>query len=235
VAITGRGHVAWSFLDTKGMLRTLKLPAYYVPASGMRLLSTTSLLQHYPNEFLMGDQRGLRLSGTKPEPSPQTVSKPPMTRKRTSQWLTPSITTVPGIPVASSDLTAPPSAPTETLRTLLALRTAPRMVLLSHTASLLASVEAEMVESPTIMVIRVDTDLLGTVGALNSRVCKTAHAILTYGSAGSWDPTDFMVHQVRQYLNSNHVMTLPSHPTNRLFGRIWCIRRLLRASQPLQL
>jgi hypothetical protein len=64
VAVAGRGHVAWSFLDTKGMLRTLKLPAYYVPASGMRLLSTTSLLQHYPNEFLMGDQRGLRLSGT---------------------------------------------------------------------------------------------------------------------------------------------------------------------------
>jgi hypothetical protein len=46
VAIAGCGHVVWSFLDTMGMLQMLKLPAYYIPASGTRLLSTTSLLQH---------------------------------------------------------------------------------------------------------------------------------------------------------------------------------------------
>jgi hypothetical protein len=51
-------------------------------------------------------------------------------------------------------------------------------------ASLQASMEAETVESPTIVVIRVDTDLFGTAGARNSRVCKTARATLTYGSAG---------------------------------------------------
>jgi hypothetical protein len=49
-----------------------------------------------------------------------------------------------------------------------------------------------------------------------------------------WDPTDSMVHQVKQCPDSNHVMTLQTHHTNRLLGRIWRIRQLLQASQPLQ-
>jgi hypothetical protein len=169
-----------------------------------------------------------RLGPLKPEQSPQMASKPPMTHRRTFQWRTPSITKDPGVPVASSAPSPQTETPTETLRTPLD----PRMAL--RTAPLAPSVEAETVESPTLVVIRVDTDLLGTAGALNSRVCKTARATLNYGSAGLWDPTDSMVHQARQSPNSNLVMTLPSHPTNHLFGRIWCIRRLLRASQPLQ-
>jgi hypothetical protein len=64
VRIEGVGHVAWTFLDCRGMLRTLKLPAYYVPTAGIRLLSTSSLLQEYPNEFLHADKSGVRLSGT---------------------------------------------------------------------------------------------------------------------------------------------------------------------------
>ena len=43
--IQGMGHVMWAILDTHGMLRRLKLPAYYVPRSPVRLLSTTSFLQ----------------------------------------------------------------------------------------------------------------------------------------------------------------------------------------------
>jgi hypothetical protein len=64
VRIEGVGHVAWTFLDCRGMLRTLKLPTYYVPTAGIRLLSMSSLLQEYPNEFLHADRTGLRLSGT---------------------------------------------------------------------------------------------------------------------------------------------------------------------------
>jgi hypothetical protein len=70
----------------------------------MRLLSTTSLLQHYSNEFLLGDQHGLCFSGMfgalEDEPSPQTASKPPMTHRQTFRWHTPSITTAQGAPVA---------------------------------------------------------------------------------------------------------------------------------------
>jgi hypothetical protein len=94
---------------------------------------------------------------------------------------------------------------------------------------------SEEVELSTIVVIRVDTDQLGTAGALNSRMCKTACVILTSGSAGLWDPMDSRVHHTRPYWNSNCVMTLPSRPTNHLFRKIWHIRQLLHASQPPQL
>jgi hypothetical protein len=64
VRIEGVGDLAWTFLNCRGMLRMLKLPAYYVPTAGIRLLSTSSLLQEYPNEFLHADQTGVRLSCT---------------------------------------------------------------------------------------------------------------------------------------------------------------------------
>jgi hypothetical protein len=70
VTIEGIGHVAWSFLDVKGMLRTVKLPAYYVPTASVRLLSTSSLIQEYPGEFLHGYRRGLWLSGSFGPPAP---------------------------------------------------------------------------------------------------------------------------------------------------------------------
>jgi hypothetical protein len=65
LTIQGIGHVAWSFVDNSGMLRTLKVPAYHVPGATARLLSTNSLLQTYPGETIhqMGDR--LVLSGSK--------------------------------------------------------------------------------------------------------------------------------------------------------------------------
>ena len=45
LAVKGVGHVAWSFVDNTGMLRTLKIPALYVPEAKARLLST--LVAHY--------------------------------------------------------------------------------------------------------------------------------------------------------------------------------------------
>jgi hypothetical protein len=222
VAVAGRGHVAWSFLDTKGMLRTLKLPAYYVPASGMRLLSTTSLLQHYPNEFLMGDQRGLQLSGT--FGTPEAGTKPTNGVEATYDPQT-------NLPVAYTFDYDGSRRPSGLISSFNGSSSADRD---ASNASGASSGVSNGVPSPTIMVIRVDTDLLGIAGAPNSRVCRTARATLTYGSAGLWDPTDSMVHQALQSPNSNRVMTLLNRPTNRLFGKIWRIRRLLRASQPLQ-
>jgi hypothetical protein len=64
IRIEGISHVAWTFLDCQGMLRTLKLPAYYAPTAGIRLLSMSSLLQEYPNKFLHTDRTGVLLSGT---------------------------------------------------------------------------------------------------------------------------------------------------------------------------
>ena len=63
VNVKAKGHVAWSFIDATGMLRTLKLPALYVPDSKVRLLSTSSLLKTYPGESIKLGKDRLVLSG----------------------------------------------------------------------------------------------------------------------------------------------------------------------------
>jgi hypothetical protein len=42
--IEGEGKLHWSFHNATGNLRTLELPAYFVPKIKVRLLTTTSLL-----------------------------------------------------------------------------------------------------------------------------------------------------------------------------------------------
>jgi Zinc knuckle len=61
--ISGIGTVAWSFKDVNGNLRTLMLPAMFVPEVKQRLLSTTCLLQTYPGETLTILSASMRLSG----------------------------------------------------------------------------------------------------------------------------------------------------------------------------
>ncbi len=61
--INGSGHIAWSFVDNKGMLQTLKVPAYFVPAAAVCLLSTTSLLQELKSESIQQLPDCLCLSG----------------------------------------------------------------------------------------------------------------------------------------------------------------------------
>jgi hypothetical protein len=109
VRIEGVGHVAWTFLDCRGMLRMLKLPAYYAPMAGVRLFSTLSLLQEYPNEFLNADRSGVHLLADK---EPRTASKRPWTHRRTSRWPTPLIMMVPGVP---EPLETPQTARTEAM------------------------------------------------------------------------------------------------------------------------
>ena len=72
--IEGQGHVLWSFVDTTGILRSLKIPAYYVPQAKIRLLSTTSLLQTYAFETIHLDAHRLILSGNDEEPGEITNS-----------------------------------------------------------------------------------------------------------------------------------------------------------------
>jgi hypothetical protein len=61
--IQGKGHVLWTILDIRGQLRTLKIPAYYVPQSRVRLLSTAALLQTYSDKEIRVDVSKLTLSG----------------------------------------------------------------------------------------------------------------------------------------------------------------------------
>ena len=61
--IKGEGHVAYSFQDVNGMLRTIKVPALLVPKCQVRLLSTSSYLQTYHGETIQLDADRLRTSG----------------------------------------------------------------------------------------------------------------------------------------------------------------------------
>ena len=50
--IEGIGRVRWSVLDTEGKLRHLVLPAYYVPKTRQRLLSTSVFCKEYPKNSI---------------------------------------------------------------------------------------------------------------------------------------------------------------------------------------
>ena len=63
------GHVMWAVLDTNGQLRCLKLPAYYIPACKMRILSTTSYLETYNPEQICGDHTSLGFTGIPGNPT----------------------------------------------------------------------------------------------------------------------------------------------------------------------
>jgi hypothetical protein len=58
-----QGQVMWLIMDTTGMLRAIKVPAYHVPGCNTCLLSTSSLLQTYPAETISLKKGRLTLSG----------------------------------------------------------------------------------------------------------------------------------------------------------------------------
>jgi hypothetical protein len=55
------------------LFRTLHLPAYYVPSVSVRLLSTTSLLQTYPDESIKVLANRLILSGKTSDPTRNSI------------------------------------------------------------------------------------------------------------------------------------------------------------------
>ncbi|KAI2490896.1 hypothetical protein MHU86_23661 [Fragilaria crotonensis] len=61
--IKGQGEVTWAVHDQLGNLRLLKVPAFHVPNIKVRLLSTSSLLQTYPDETITIEPNRLTLSG----------------------------------------------------------------------------------------------------------------------------------------------------------------------------
>jgi hypothetical protein len=63
LSIQGQEYILWAVLDTSGQVKALKVPAYYMPQARVRLLSTTSLLQTYPDEKINMESHRLALSG----------------------------------------------------------------------------------------------------------------------------------------------------------------------------
>ena len=62
-SVVGQGEVLWSMHDSNGTLRHLKLPAYHIPQSKARLISTNALLRTYDGERITVDKRSMTLSG----------------------------------------------------------------------------------------------------------------------------------------------------------------------------
>ena len=62
--IEGQGHVMWAMQDTSGGIRMIQVPVYLVSRIKVRLLSTTSLLQAYPDETITIEAHQLTLSGS---------------------------------------------------------------------------------------------------------------------------------------------------------------------------
>ena len=61
--ITGVGTVGWTVMDVNGKPRTLKVEAYLVPKSPVRLMSTAQLLQTHTGETISLDDQSATLSG----------------------------------------------------------------------------------------------------------------------------------------------------------------------------
>ena len=61
--IKGEGTVQWSFTDVTGNLRHIRLPAYYIPQSPVRLMGTASMLKALPGESIQITERSATLSG----------------------------------------------------------------------------------------------------------------------------------------------------------------------------
>ena len=74
--VRGVGFVKWSVRDDQGNLRTLKVKAYYVPASKVRLLSTSTLLKTLPSEQITMQSDSITLSGCPGDPSSGSVTVP---------------------------------------------------------------------------------------------------------------------------------------------------------------
>jgi len=72
--IKGVGSVEWTVLANDGSHRTLRVPAYYVPESPVKLIGTASLLQQHKGETIQLTEQSATLSGIDGDPSRSAVT-----------------------------------------------------------------------------------------------------------------------------------------------------------------
>ena len=68
IKVHGQGTVLWSVLGEAGMLRTLKVPALYIPDAKDKLLSVNSLGDVYPEETVTFHPQGATMTGVAGNP-----------------------------------------------------------------------------------------------------------------------------------------------------------------------
>ena len=75
--ISGEGQVEWCFLDTEGGIRTIRLPAYLVKKSPVRLLACSrKFFDDHECESITLNKQGLRLNGLEGDPTRSAIDVP---------------------------------------------------------------------------------------------------------------------------------------------------------------
>ena len=69
IKVHGQGAVLWSVLDEAGMLRTLKVPALYIPDAKVKVLRINSSGDVYPEETVTFHPQGAPMSGVPGDPT----------------------------------------------------------------------------------------------------------------------------------------------------------------------
>ena len=69
IKVHGQGTVLWTVLDEASMLRTLKVPASYIPDAKVKLLSVNSLGDVYPEETVTFHCQGATMTGVPGDPN----------------------------------------------------------------------------------------------------------------------------------------------------------------------
>ena len=66
--VLGEGFILWSFQDETGMLQTIKLPAYHIQQSRVRLLSISSFVKHYQGGKVVVNADRMRITSNDTNP-----------------------------------------------------------------------------------------------------------------------------------------------------------------------
>ena len=69
IKVYGQGTVLWSVLDEAGRLRTLEVPALYIPDAKVKLLSVNSLGNAYHEETVTFHPQGATMPGVPGDPN----------------------------------------------------------------------------------------------------------------------------------------------------------------------
>ena len=68
IKVHGQGTVLWSALDKAGTLRTLSVPALYIPDAKVKVLSVNSLGEVYSEETVTFHLQGATMTGVPGDP-----------------------------------------------------------------------------------------------------------------------------------------------------------------------
>ena len=74
IKVQEQGTVLWSVLNEPGILRTVKIPALYIPDAKVNLLSINSLGDFYPEQTVTFHPQGATMTGVPGDPKRRRIN-----------------------------------------------------------------------------------------------------------------------------------------------------------------